>query len=386
LPNTNNFSSDILLIIESSKIEQNEVALKKLITQVINGEGLINLSFAHGTFPLLYKTLKEHSQIVPETALQTMKKKYMQLVRVNMLMSTELIKIMQLLEKNSIKAISFKGPLLSQMAYGDISSRQYVDLDILINEADIQKATTLLVNNNYVSEYSLESYQQKNLIDTVHDIAFYNVKNNIRIECHWALTSGEFYIDIKSWDLFKNPYIQSINNTPLPTITLEKLIIYLCIHGYKHMWERVEWLADIVHLNDSNTIDWNNTLRLAGEIHADRVLLSSLFLCEQILDMKLSDTIKKQMKEESKLLNISTKMLTELKYTYDKSLETSAHSKQISSIQLYMLKDTKSKFKYIKTLFIPTELDYKVVKLPKFLSFLYYAIRPFNILLKALKH
>ncbi|MBL4659691.1 MAG: tandem-95 repeat protein, partial [Alcanivoracaceae bacterium] len=35
--------------------------------------------------------------------------------------------------------------------------------------------------------------------------------------------------DIKSWDLFKNPYIQSINNTPLPTITLEKLIIYLCI-------------------------------------------------------------------------------------------------------------------------------------------------------------
>ena len=51
-----------------------------------------------------------------------------------MLMSAELIRIMKLLEKNDIKALAFKGPVLSQMVYGDITLRQYVDLDVLIRK------------------------------------------------------------------------------------------------------------------------------------------------------------------------------------------------------------------------------------------------------------
>jgi len=34
-------------------------------------------------------------------------------------MSAELIKVMALLEENGIEALTFKGPALAQMAYGD---------------------------------------------------------------------------------------------------------------------------------------------------------------------------------------------------------------------------------------------------------------------------
>jgi hypothetical protein len=46
---------------------------------------------------------------------------YTQIAQRNMMMSAELLKIMQLLEKNQIESLAFKGPSLAQMAYGDIT-------------------------------------------------------------------------------------------------------------------------------------------------------------------------------------------------------------------------------------------------------------------------
>ena len=72
-----------------------------------------------------------------------MKQHYMDIVKQNMLMTSELIKVLKILEENNIEAISFKGPVLSQLAYGDVVSRQYCDLDILINIKDFESVVNL---------------------------------------------------------------------------------------------------------------------------------------------------------------------------------------------------------------------------------------------------
>ena len=379
------FSPQTLLVLESVKIHKNSELIEKLICDINDWDNFARLAYAHGIFPLVYKTLKTYETFMSQEVLMKMKKYYMDIVKQSMLMTSELLSIMKLFEENSINAISFKGPLLSQMAYKDISSRQYVDLDILINEKDIVLATKVLTENFYKSEYNLTSYQNQNLLKNVHDVAFYNTKNSVRLECHWTLTSGEFYINIQNWNLFEDVSYVKINNTPVPTVENEKLIVYLCIHGYKHMWERIEWLSDILYLNDNNTVDWKEVLKLAYSIDADRVVLSSLYLCEQMLNMELSNEISQAIKKDKKLLKISQKMLKKLHQSYNDLPNESVHSKYVSYIQLYMLKNLSSQLTYILTLFTPTELDYQVVALPKSLSFFYYAIRPFNILIKSLK-
>jgi len=47
---------------------------------------------------------------------------------------------MALLEENGIEALTFKGPALAQMAYGDTSLRHYSDLDILIRKEQPKQA------------------------------------------------------------------------------------------------------------------------------------------------------------------------------------------------------------------------------------------------------
>lgn len=87
--------------------------------------------------PLVYKRLKNYQELVPKIVLSGLKLNYMNIVKHNMLLTSELIKIMKLLEENDIEAVSFKGPILAQLAYPDITLRQYADLDILIKKEDV---------------------------------------------------------------------------------------------------------------------------------------------------------------------------------------------------------------------------------------------------------
>jgi len=374
-------STDIELIIEACKNEQNPKRVKELMRLVKEWDAFIDLAYAHGVFPLVYKTLKNYAELIPQDILHSMKMSNMQIVKENMLMSAELIKVMKLLEQNGIKAIAFKGPTLAQLAYGDIALRQYSDLDILIQYKDIEKTTKILKNNFYTPIHILENYQQEKLEHVVHDMAFQNIKNNVLLECHWVLSSGEFHIDMTKWNDLHQPTFQTIQKTKISTLANEKLMVYLCVHGYKHMWERIEWLVDIIKLDLNSNINWHETLSLANDIQAKRILLSSLYLCDKLLNMQLSQDIKQEIDKDKKLKNISHLMLKKITKSYN-TTTISTHSKHISIIQFYMLQTTRNRLLYILTLFQPTEQDYKIIKLPKYLSFLYYFIRPINILIK----
>ena len=74
------------------------------------------MAYSHGIFPLVYRSLKEFQQLIPDDIFIRMKQHYMDIVKQNMLMTSELIKVLKILEENNIEAISFKGPVLSQLA------------------------------------------------------------------------------------------------------------------------------------------------------------------------------------------------------------------------------------------------------------------------------
>ncbi len=94
-------------------------------------------------------------------------------------MSAELIRIIQLLEKNSIETLAFKGPTLSQMAYRDITLRQYGDLDILVRKKDIYKLDTLLKEHGYQRVLNLSAVQEEIYIQNAQDLGFYHPKSGL---------------------------------------------------------------------------------------------------------------------------------------------------------------------------------------------------------------
>jgi hypothetical protein len=374
-------TNEIILIIECCRLSQDSKLIEEKISMIKNWHDFVPLVYSHGVFPLVYQVLKKYEDKIPLNTFAFMKQTYMNLVKTNMLMTSELTKVSKLLEENGIKAIAFKGPTLSQMAYGDVVSRQYVDLDVLVDESLLSKSQKILEANNYYPRYDLEEYQKENLKDVVHDISMINKTNGINIELHWTLSSGEFFIDLEKLDYMSDTKKYKLSNHEINIFSNEKLFIYLCVHGYKHLWERIEWLVDIYYLISKENIDLEKVLQMSRLVDADRIVLSTLIICQKIFDLKIQ--LNDSSIQDIKLNKNTNTMLNKIISDY-KEVNEKIHSKQFSMIHLYMLKTTANKMKYLKTFFEPTEQDYEKVKISKSLHFLYYLLRPFNVLIKSL--
>lgn len=364
------------LIIECCKDNRDTQVLEELITHIQNWNELISLSFSHGVFPIVYKVLKEYETLIPPEIFSKMKIQNLNLAKQNMLMTSELIKLIKLLEENNIQAISFKGPVLSQMAYGDVISRQYVDLDILVHEKDLEKAFLLFESLNYETNKNLKNKILENQ-SIFHDITFY--KNNISFEIHWKLFSNEYktkFDDKYIWKDFNNTIIQ---NHKLNSFKNELLILYLSIHGAKHNWERIEWLLDIKKYCSNHNIDWKYLLKLSKETKSEKILFSTLYLCHLFLQMQLPKNVFEKI-QEPKYLSLSQEFEKLFLNRFENSLSKKIDTKQISRVQYKLLEGFKPKALFILSLLNPTEQEFKTISLPKSLGFLYYIIRPFNII------
>ena len=147
------------------------------------------------------------------------------IVKKNMLLTSELIKVMQLLEDNGIEALAFKGPILSQMAYGDVVSRQYADLDILVKGENKLQIVKLFNKLDYKTSLYISNFESLNVITV------YNSSTDVAIELHWELLSVNYAIDISKINIFDETKKNLVFDQEIKTFNTEFLLIYLAIHA-----------------------------------------------------------------------------------------------------------------------------------------------------------
>jgi Uncharacterised nucleotidyltransferase len=74
-----------------------------------------------------------------------------------MRMTAELFRLLNLFAAKDISAIVVKGPVLAMQACGDPAMRSYGDLDLLVRQRDIRRATESLQAVGYRATVSLRA-------------------------------------------------------------------------------------------------------------------------------------------------------------------------------------------------------------------------------------
>ena len=314
-----------------------------------------------------------------------MKSIYMDIVKQNMLMTTELIKLSNLLDDNGIQFMAIKGPTLSQLAYGDVISRQYVDLDILVEEKNLYLATKILVKQNYSTSHSIDLLKNKNYCILDNDFSIYSPNKSTHIELHWRLFRKKISSNIGFNDYYNSKLNVLLNQNSISTLSLENLLVYLCIHGAKHSWERIEWLNDINFLieNNYNKINWNIVINISERMKSKIALLLGLNIINDLYNTTLPPEI---------LEEINTDSIVELRNVIFYFLENSPENKEnyfsqfkIMLFQIKLFEDNQQKISYIlNSYFSITRNDYFFLPLPSYLNLLYYLIKPFRLIYKSL--
>ena len=296
------FSQAFLFLISCCQAEHSREEIEQ-ITSYLNGQHtpihkLADISHQHGILPLIYKILKDISSANQSSGqlsteiLPLFKERYLTVTRQNMLLTTELVKVMKRLKENGIDALVFKGPVLSQAAYGDITLRQYGDLDILIPIDKLQDATKDIMACGYDLYGSIDLLQVPEWIEATKDMTFMHAQKRTVIEMHWKLFQSSFAKS--SINLWEHTTTVSINNMPFTTLNNEVLLAYLAIHGSRHLWERIEWIVDLDRLVRNNRIDWEEILRIAAKFNGKKMLLLGLYLSKLFFQTPLPLFIQKQ--------------------------------------------------------------------------------------------
>ena len=110
--------------------------------------------------PQVYDELSAFPHLIPAQSFNALRSRYQNSARKALWFTAELIRIVSHLESGSVKALPFKGPVLAQALYGEVTGRQFGDLDILILPADVPKAKAVLLELGYKPGIELAQGQE----------------------------------------------------------------------------------------------------------------------------------------------------------------------------------------------------------------------------------
>ena len=163
----------------------------------------------------------------------------------NLLLLDEAARIAAMLAEADIPAAFLKGATLAQLAYGDQTVKQTLDNDLLVDPGQVAATIKLLEPMGYRvidPAVPLDAKRLSVLIDLVKECTLVRSGNKAMIDLHWRMTSVEGLL--AEPDLIRDLRIVTVGNHRLPTLGDEPLMVYLAVHGARHGWSRLKWLAD----------------------------------------------------------------------------------------------------------------------------------------------
>jgi Uncharacterised nucleotidyltransferase len=352
--------------------------IDQLLSSQLDWKYITKFAVRHSVTNLVYRNIKNASVSLDPDIPQLLRNVVLQNNARSLFQTGFLLKLLALFEEESIIVVPFKGPALSQILYNDPAVRSYGDLDILVKVTDVASASRLLVQQGFIPEIELTETAFSTYVRTEDDIIFHNPKSNLLVELHWEL-SGQYLRHPLGFDCFqKNLQVIEIAGRAMYSLSTEDLLLYLCIHGNKHMWSRLEWLCCVAELIKSHDdLDWEEFFNRADEFQCVRMVSLALALVAELLDTKLPDHVMERLHDD---INITPLYYTVVNILFPEDLTQPGGENRFSRFHLQNRDSWQDRLRYCcRLLFQPTFQEWHTWPLPGHLSFLYYAFRPLRL-------
>jgi hypothetical protein len=212
------------------------------------------------------------------------------LVRENLAMAAEALRLQHLFNKAHLPVIFVKGSSLAKLAFGDLGLSGGQDIDLLVPREVLPAATELIARAGYHRfdpPLEISEAQLQLLLSLRKDFGFIHETKGLRVELHWRLFLNPHAM-VEDSIMAASRGVPLTETAELRTLGEEDLFTYLCVHGAIHWWNRLKWLADINALLASTPGHGVEHLVRAAEARgAGRAAAQTLLLCRNLLGMAL---------------------------------------------------------------------------------------------------
>jgi hypothetical protein len=370
---------ELFLCCARTRMDEGHVArLHQLLDGALDWDFILGFAESHSLIPLLYFHLHARApEKIPPHVYEKLREQFRRISALNMYLSGELRRLLKLFATHDIAAIPYKGPALAAQAYGNIALRHFGDLDILVRQRDVLRVMKLLVAEGYELHPPLNGVQQALMLRTQCNLPFTRDAHRLIVEIHWRVSARLFSSPLDEDALWENLRTDTFEKTQINALAPEDLLLSLCVHGAKHLWERLSWITDIAQLLEVHTdLNWPGLLERARRTGTERMLLLGLHVAHDLLGARLPEQVEVQLQADPEIARLADQIYARLFAGGDEASGMSGYF----IFQLKARRRLRDKFNYCRYVVSPTEEDLTLLSLPAPLSFIYYLLRPLRML------
>ncbi len=273
--------------------------VRELSRQPLNWQLVATSAWDHRVSQLLTSNLERLcAENVPEIWMQYLRENRERNLRRSLMLGAELLRVMDLLQSAGIQAIPYKGPTLAALAYGDLGMREFGDLDLLVAHDEIERAQQIMQGLDYQTQPRTPGGQTPQQ-QVPGQYIFFRDQDRYLVELHTERTLRYFPKPLNIALLRGRLQPAPIGGRTVPTLGMEDLLNFLCVHGSKHFWNRIQWISDIAELVDGGRApNLSAALDRANEFGSRRMLLLGLRLADELLGACIPENIRGEHRAE----------------------------------------------------------------------------------------
>jgi hypothetical protein len=281
--------------------------LKKSIAEV-DWSRLLLLAEEHGVIAHLAGCIKDCNAFAAPAAIkQAIFERQRAQCVLTLALTAELFRLLDGFAARGIPFLAIKGPVLAMQAYGDPSMRSYGDLDLLVRQQDIRRATEVMMASGYHPGVTLEAIDAGKIPG---QYLFSKPDSKLLVELHNDRTLRYFPRPLPIEDYFARQMSVRIDSREVPAPTREDELVLVCIHGAKHFWEKLAWVADVAGLvSRRKNIDWERAAASARAVDAEHLLHTGLRLAAEVLRTELPPLIADGVQQDAVAAKLAARVL-----------------------------------------------------------------------------
>lgn len=270
---------------------------------------VLDLAGYHGVSPLLYRNLSTLcSGLVPAESLTQLRRRTQAGALLNRVLAQELVVLCEAFAAHGVPVMPIKGATLAVSAYGDLTLRDFSDLDLLVPKRSIAEAQAVLLALGYErKDPSSDPGETDHEEGPFH--VFIKKHTLFRVDLQWVMAHQHFSFQLDRPEFWQRRTPVPLANKTVQGLAPEDLLIVLCVHGSKHAWEALKWVCDVAELLRSHQhLDWNRIFSNASTWRCRRLVLMGLSLARLLFDAPLPEAVLARLSADSDVQMLSQRM------------------------------------------------------------------------------
>ncbi len=384
-------------------------------TAAFNWDRFVQTALWHGVLPLVYRNLSTFTPYrVPKSILSQLMKLYLQNSTHNQRLTSALQELFEVFKTQGIPVLFFKGPVLSEAAYGSIHLRRFSDIDLLIQEADIPAVRQILMEQRFQTKEMILAAMQENdayreilsslppvstdltrhyleteTMDHSGEEMFIHEQSFVTVDLHWQLMPSYFPVAFDLNQIWHTRQAFTVSQSQIDSLNPQNLLLYLCAHGSKELWRNLIWVCDIAEVvRVYPDLPWLDLWEQSKILRIERMFLLGLLLAHDLLEMPLPlplrdpvlhhPTVQELLQIFKRRIFTDIEILIETRETgfwlFHNPMHLKLRDRLRDRLPQYWLT-----FRFIVT---PNAEDQQFLNLPKVFYRLHYLVRPIRIFYK----